>query len=166
MLDGSTPAPTDLLAIPPFLLLPALIATMAADKRARAASGRPILAERPGLWLRRALLVGPQLVVLGVVLVRGDLASDGEAEWCLLLAALLAWLSPGSADAVLGETGVRRGWFARRFEDLEEWRLTGDHLRFRRDGEWTSVPCPPAQHVRVREMLLAANAAAESRFQD
>ncbi len=165
MLDASTSAPTELLSIPPFLLLPALIATMAVDRRARAAAGRTILAERPGLWLRRALLVGPQLVVLGVVLVRGDLPPDGATE-CLFLGALLAWLTPGSADAVLGETGVRRGWSSRRFAELDEWRLTGDHLRFRLEGEWTSVPCPSAQHLRVRALLAESNAAAESRFQD
>jgi hypothetical protein len=165
VLDGSTPSPTALLSVPLFLLLPSLIATLAVDKRGRAAAGHPLAMERPGLWVRRALLAGPQAAVLVVVLLRGDLTQDTAAE-CLLFGMLLAWVVPGSRDAVLGETGVRHGWSARRFEDLEEWRLTGDHLRFRLDGEWTSVPCPPTQQGRVREALLAVNAAGESRFQD
>ena len=157
--------PVELLWLPLFLIVPALIAVMATEKRARAATGRAIALERPGLWVRRALVAGSQAALLAVVLVRADLPQDAAAE-CLMLGILLAWLTPGSKDAVLGEAGVRRGWSARRFEELEEWRLTGEHLRFRLEGEWTAVPCPPAQQLRVREMLIAANASGESRFQD
>jgi hypothetical protein len=154
-----------LLWLPLGLIVPALIAAMASDKLSRAAVGRAIAIERPGRWLRRALVAGSQAAVLAIVLARGDLPQDPAAE-CLMLGILLAWITPGSKDAVLGEDGVRRGWSARRFQDLEEWRLTGEHLRFRLQGEWTSVPCPPAQQARVREMLLAANESGESRFQD
>jgi len=163
-LDGDVKL-ADLLWLPLFLIVPALIAAMAAQKLASAATGRAIAIERPGLWLRRALVAGSQAAVLAVVLARADLPQDVAAE-CLMLGILLAWITPGSNDAVLGEDGVRRGWSARRFQDLEEWRLTGEHLRFRLEGEWTAVPCPPAQQARVREMLIAANAAGESRFQD
>jgi hypothetical protein len=154
-----------LLWVPLFLLVPSLIAVMAAGKSAHAASGRALAAERPGLWRRRALIVGPQAALLALILLRSDLEPDVAAE-CLMLGILLGWITPASDDAVLGEAGVRRGWIGRRFEDLEEWRLTGSHLRFLLDGEWTSVPCPPAHQSRVREILVQSNAAGESRFQD
>jgi hypothetical protein len=160
--DSST---TGLLWLPLFLIVPALVAVMAAEGRARAVTGPAIAAERPGLVLRRVLVAGSQAALLGVLLLRGDLPQDLVAE-CLMLGVLLAWITPGSQDAVLGELGVRRGWSARRFDQIEEWRLTGEHLRFRLAGEWTSVPCPPPQQPRVRAMLVEANAAAESRFPD
>jgi hypothetical protein len=152
-----------LLWLPLYLIVPALVAVMAAEGRARAVTGPAIAAERPGLVLRRVLVAGTQAALLAVLLLRGDLPQDLVAE-CLMLGILLAWITPGSQDAVLGELGVRRGWSARRYEDLEEWRLTGEHLRFRLAGEWTSVPCPPPQQPRVRGMLVESNAAAESRF--
>lgn len=157
--------PVGLLWLPLFLLVPALVAVLAAENRARAVTGPAIVSERPGLVLRRVLVAGSQVALLAVLVLRADLPQDAVGE-CLMLGALLAWITPGSQDAVLGELGVRRGWSARRFEDLEEWRLTGEHLRFRLAGEWTSVPCPPPQQPRVRGMLLDSNAAAESRFPD
>ncbi len=154
-----------LLTVPLFLLLPALIATLTVVRRAQTAIGRAIAVERPDLWLRRALLAGPQAAVLAILLLRGDLPQEPVVE-CLMLGILLAWLTPGFHDAILGDAGVQRGWIARRFEDLEEWRLAGEHLRFRLDGEWTSVPCPPSEQPRIREALLSVNSARESRFQD
>jgi hypothetical protein len=157
--------PVELLWLPLYLIVPALIAVMAAERRARATTGPPIAVERPGLVLRRVLVAGSQAALLAVLLLRADLPQDAVAE-NLMLGVLLAWITPGSQDAVLGELGVRRGWSARRFDELREWRLTGEHLRFRLAGEWTSVPCPPAQQPRVRGLLLESNAAAESRFPD
>lgn len=154
-----------LLWLPLYLIVPALIAVLSADRRARATTGPAIVIERPGLALRRVVIAGSQALLLAVLLLRGDLPQDVVAE-CLMLGILLAWITPGSQDAVLGELGVRRGWSARRYEELEEWRLTGEHLRFRLSGEWTAVPCPPPQQPRVRGLLLESNAAAESRFQD
>jgi hypothetical protein len=85
---------------------------------------------------------------------------------CSGSALLLAFVSPSTSTAVLGEFGVQRGWHARRFESLEEWRLTGDHLRFRLFGEWTAVPCPPERQVALRAKLLALVPERESPFQD
>ena len=154
-----------LLMLPLFLLVPALIATLAAVKRAQTTLGAAVAEERPNRWTRRVLLGAPGAAVLALETMSGHLPQEPVLE-SLLIAILLVWVMPGFHDAVLGELGVQRGWSTRRFEDLEEWRLTGDHLRFRLDGEWTSVPCPPAEQVRVRETLLAANPGGESRFKD
>jgi hypothetical protein len=154
-----------LLFLPLVLLLPALIATLAFLKKAQTALGKVVAAERPGLWTRRILLAAPQAAVLGLVEMSGNLPEQSVVE-PLLLGILLAWILPGFQDAVLGESGVQRGWIARRFADLEEWRLTGEHLRFRLHGEWTSVPCPPTQQGFVRETLLEVAPDRESRFQD
>ena len=162
---GDEANPVGLLWLPLFLLVPALVAVLSAEGRARSVTGPAIAVERPGFVLRRVLVAGTQAALLAVLLVRADLPQDAVVE-SLMLGVLLAWITPGSQDAVLGELGVRRGWSARRYEDLEEWRLTGEHLRFRLAGEWTSVPCPPPQQPRVRGLLVASNAAAESRFPD
>lgn len=154
-----------LLLLPLFLLVPALIATLTAVKRAQTTLGGAIAERRPNRWTRRILLGAPQAAVLAFEAMSGHLPEEPVLE-SLLLGILLVWVTPGFHDAVLGELGVQRGWFARRFEALEEWRLAGDHLRFRLDGEWTSVPCPPAEQARIREILLAVNPAGESRFKD
>jgi len=85
---------------------------------------------------------------------------------CLGSALLLAYTTPTTRTAILGEGGVQIGWYARRFESLEEWRLTGDHLRFRLFGEWTSVPCPPAHQAELRAKLEQLVPERESPFQD
>lgn len=85
---------------------------------------------------------------------------------CLGSAALLVYTTPSAQTAVLGLGGVQRGWHARRFESLEEWRLTGDHLRFRLFGEWTSVPCPAGHQAELRAKLVALVPERESPFQD
>lgn len=85
---------------------------------------------------------------------------------CLGCALLLVFSTPTSRTAILGEGGVQRGWHARRFEALEEWRLTGDHLRFRLFGEWTSVPCPPDHQAALRAKLVQLVPERESPFQD
>jgi hypothetical protein len=83
----------------------------------------------------------------------------------LVLAALLVSLAPGSEDSLLGSHGVQHGWHARRFADLEEWRLTGDHLRWRLFDEWLAAHAPAELHAELRAQLTAANAGRESRFQ-
>jgi hypothetical protein len=164
MATDDVSSPESLLWYPVFVLIPSLLAVLAADKRAKATIGARIAEERPGRWTRRILLGAPLLLVLAVVLLRDDLGPDSPAE-CLFLGLLLAWLVPGTRDAVLGEAGVQSGWSARRFEDLEAWYLTGSHVCFRIHGEWAQAPCPPAQQARIREALLAANPGGESRFE-
>jgi len=154
-------SPEGLVWLPVFVLLPSLLGVLAADKRAKAIVGARIAEDRPGRWARRILLGAPQLLALAVVLLRDDLGQDSPAE-CLFLGLLLAWLVPGTRDAVLGETGVQSGWTARRFEDLEAWYMTGSHVGFRIHGEWAEAPCPPGQQARIREALVAANPGGET----
>ena len=83
----------------------------------------------------------------------------------LLVAATgVLWLQPRPDDGAFGALGVRHGWSARRFEDLEEWRLTGDHLRFRLRGEWVAVDLPRGEHASVRALLSGKCGDRESRF--
>lgn len=165
MPEVTSQAATALLYLPVFWLVPALVVVLALAARTRRTIGRPIAIDRPMRALRLAAILGPQLAVLAIILVRRDVPEALAAE-SLFLGLVIGWLSPGSHDAVCGDAGVQRGWDARRFEDLEEWRLTGQHLRFRLAGEWTSVPCPPQEQPRVREKLLAVNGERESRFRD
>ncbi|MFN0008108.1 MAG: hypothetical protein ACKVXR_09395 [Planctomycetota bacterium] len=154
-----------LLFLPLLLLVPALIVTLAVVKRTQTTVGGVIAEVRPDRWTRRVLLGAPLAALLALESMWGHLQQDLVLE-SILLGILLVWVTPGFHDAVLGELGVQRGWFARRFADLEEWRLAGDHLRFKLDGEWTSVPCPPGDQARIRETLLAVNPSGESRFKD
>lgn len=162
--DGAS-IPDELVWMPVFVLLPSILAVLIVDKRAKTVIGARIAEARPGRWKRRLLLGAPQLLVLLVVVLRDDLGADSPAE-VLLLGILLAWLLPGTRDAVLGETGVQSGWSARRFEDLESWYVTGSHVVCQIRGEWTEAPCPPAQQARIREALAAANPDGETRFED
>lgn len=77
----------------------------------------------------------------------------------------LAALAPGDQDGALGAAGVQYGWHARRFAQLEKWRLTGDHLRWRLFGDWVATHAPAALHAELRAQLTAANPGRESRFQ-
>ena len=133
--------------------------------QARAIVGAVIAEERPRRALRLATLLLLHAIAAAVVLVRRDLPL-ANAFVVLAFGAALALLSPGFGDAIAGEDGVRRGWHARGYGELEEWRLTGDHLRFRLFGEWTAVPLPPAAQTRVREKLVALVPDRESPFKD
>ncbi len=85
---------------------------------------------------------------------------------CVLLVATGAclWLQPSPRDEVCGADGVQYGWRSRRFEDLEEWRLTGEHLRFRVAGTWLAVGVPSAEHAALRKSLEELCPDRESRF--
>ena len=76
----------------------------------------------------------------------------------------ITWLRPGSDDHVFGTEGVRRGWFARRFDELDEWRLTGEHLRWKLRGEWQAVSVPAERREGLRGVLESVAADRESRF--
>lgn len=105
------------------------------------------------------------LLVLALpALVALDPPRRSLAGVCLAGAAAIVWLRPGAEDSVWGRDGVRRGWFARRFEDLEEWRLTGKHLRWRLYGVWQATEVPPAEHEALREHLERVAGDRESRF--
>ena len=147
------------------LLAAALVANLALSLRRRAAAGAARHAEAPGRLARRLWLAVPLVAVYAAILVEGSLPP--LAAGLVFAAALrLWWTMPGAKDATTGEAGVARGFEARRHEELEEWRLTGDHLRFRLHGEWTSSPCPRDDQPWLRARLEQACPARESRFQD
>jgi len=112
--------------------------------------GRVLAEERPGRGLRR---VGSSALLLGVfalvLLVSADVRVVGFAGLLFVPALGLVWLGSGFQDAVLGESGVQRGWHSRRFDELEEWRFSDERLCFRMQGEWTDVPCPKALQQRL-----------------
>ncbi len=73
-------------------------------------------------------------------------------------------ISPGFLDSWLGSRGVCVGFHARRFEELDEWRLIGDHLRWRLFGVWIASDVPKERHAALREKLERLAPDRESRF--
>ena len=73
-------------------------------------------------------------------------------------------MRPSFEDHEFGTTGVRRGWFARRFDELDEWRLTGEHLRWRLYGVWLATEVPTEFHAELRARLEEIAPERESRF--
>lgn len=131
--------------------------------RLRSRIGREAHFDRPFTWSQRLFTVGAAVATAAVVV------NWAELMGVLALAIIaLAWatmlISPGANDAALGELGVRRGWYARTFEELEEWRLTGDHLRWKLRGEWQASPAPRATHAVLRDKLVALCPERESSF--
>lgn len=130
----------------------------------RLTTGTPRQVVLSGRKPRRLYLAGIALVALLVLFARIPVAQP-SALVVLVAAALLLLRAPGERDSVLGTDGVQYGWHARRFPALEEWRLTGDHLRWRLQGEWVSSDVPAALHADLRVQLASANPDRESRFQ-
>jgi hypothetical protein len=129
--------------------------------------GRVLAEERPGRRLRLCAASTLLLAVFAAVLLARPDTRVVEFAGLLLLPALgLVWFGTGFQDAVLGDTGVQRGWQSRRFEELEEWRLAGEQLRFRLQGEWTCVPCPSERHPDLRLELQRLNPGRESLLRD
>ncbi len=147
------------------LLCVALTVTQVLSAIARVKLGAVIAADRRSETRRRIAIA-----ILIVALLTWTILDRGVWIVPVLLALgsamLLVMTTPSAATAILGVGGVRRGWHARRFESLEEWRLTGDHLRFRLFGEWTSVPCPQERQAEIRAKLVELVPERESPFQD
>ena len=131
--------------------------------RERAVLGEIVAREMPS---PRTRILATVLVLAGLVcavLGRDELG----LAWTLpplALALAFALLRPLEQDRVAGRDGVRRGWYVRALGDLEEWRLTGDHLRFRLRGPWEAVPLPTALHPEFEARLRALAPERESRF--
>lgn len=147
------------------LLCLGLIVAQILASVARLKVGPVIAADRRAANRRRAILSVAFVAVFVWVLVDGGVWLTPVAL-CCGSALLLVFITPSSKTAILGVGGVQRGWHARRFESLEEWRLTGDHLRFRLFGEWTSVPCPQERQSDLRALLTELVPDRESPFQD
>ena len=117
---------------------------------------------RPTMSGRRVQL-GIAVIALAA-LVWLDPALRAPAAVALGGAIAVALLRPGFEDSAYGDSGVQRGWFARRFEDLEEWRLTGQHLRWKLYGEWLASEVPTSEHAELRARLEKLVPDRESRF--
>jgi hypothetical protein len=153
------------LFVPSAIAWLALFAVLVLRARARSTTGPARHVDLPRRISRRLVLAVPLVAVAGWALQAQLLPATALLLVVVPLSCLVA-ATPGRLDAVLGAQGVARGFEARRFEDLEEWRLTGDHLRWKLHGEWTSSPCPSAEHAEWRSLLDARCGAAESRFRD
>ena len=133
------------------LLAVGCILSVSANREAAARLGEVLVAERPH---RRARAIGAGGMVLVAVLCLAFAAETApEAVLTLSMGVLLLALAPSADDRAAGSEGVLVGWDARRYEDLEEWRLTGQHLRFRLRGVWTAVPLPEELQRDVRGKL-------------
>lgn len=147
------------------LCLVALAFVLLARGRMAARVGSVLASERASrLWLRLALTV-TALAVAAVVVYWHELPGILALASLSISVALFA-ASPLAQDADVGERGVRRGWSAREFAQLEEWRLTGEHLRWRLRGEWHACRVPGELQSSVRARLQAACPTRESQFRD
>ena len=113
-----------------------------------------------GRWLAALGLAS----IAGLVLAASDGFDPAPALLVVAAAGALVVLCPANGESVYGELGVRRGWHARRFEELEEWRLVGEHLRWKLRGEWISSQVPPGEHEALRAKLVRLCGERESRF--
>lgn len=82
----------------------------------------------------------------------------------LVMALFITFAAPRREDSVFGEHGVRRGWHARRWEQLEGWRLSGNHLRFLVHGELVAVDIPEEHVTDLRARLQSICPESESEF--
>jgi hypothetical protein len=162
-------APQDSLSIGAWIALalgaPALAFLALSSRRAAGKLGAIVVKEDPRSapqFLRWFAVAAALAALLATWPEQGDEAWLWSAT--LALAAGLLLLSPGPHRQRLGERGVQRGWDARSFDELEEWRVSGDHLRFKVDGEWTAASAPAALHAELREKLRRLRPDHESRF--
>ena len=127
------------------------------------AVGRVSHASRPQMLGRRLQLACALASLATLIWLDPELRFSCAVA--LLAAVAIALLRPGFEDSAFGEDGVQRGWFARRYADLDEWRLTGQHLRWKLYGEWLATEVPTSEHEALRARLRAAAPERESRFQ-
>ena len=143
---------------------------------ARRRVGRVLSVERSSSRAR-VLYMGVGCVVLFLVLlsclgvlVTGAWAIPGYAATYLIAGALIILslaavaLAQPQGGEVFGTEGVRCGSWAYAYRDLDEWRLTGDHLRFRSGAVWRAVTVPPQVQGELRRRLETASSDRESRF--
>ena len=158
----------------PFLVVYAVLATGLVVGLLLVLRSRSREADRLGTVLTRERGArGPRIAVAVVLLAAAALrllADGGLAPLWLDLSMVglglaLTWIHPAPSDRTCGERGVRAGWTVLAFAEFAEWRLTGDHLRFRAaDGEWQAVGLPAERHAALRARLESDAAGRESRF--
>lgn len=156
---------TSALAATASLLAAGVALGLAARRRAAQRLG-PVLSRERGARGPRIALFACLAAAAWAVQAQATALPAAVALAVLLLAVGALALSPWGDEAAIGERGVRRGWSARCYEDLEEWRLTGEHLRWRLRGEWQACRAPLELHAQLRERLRRTCAERESPFKD
>ncbi|MCY3003141.1 MAG: hypothetical protein NTV21_15175 [Planctomycetota bacterium] len=155
------------------LLLGAAVATalalalaLLALRRRRGVVG-PVLAREGGsAFFRRIWITLACVVCVGIALHWSELEVGPLVLATALLATASLALSPSERDACVGQGGVARGWDVRAFREVEEWRLTGEHLRWRIGLRWMACHVPLSEHAALRERLNANCGERESQFRD
>ncbi|MCP3915632.1 MAG: hypothetical protein GY711_08765 [bacterium] len=66
---------------------------------------------------------------------------------------VLTWLAPGAGDRACGEEGAFCGWYGRRYEDLEAWRIKEGRFSFPLSGQWAEIDVPPDKRARLHKIL-------------
>lgn len=134
----------------------ALLAGLAACIRVRRRERRLVGAV---LWRgdagRRARILASAVLAFAaaVALAAGDELPPSLSLPTLALVLWAVWARPAAGGGSFGEEGVRLGWLVRRFEEVDEWRLQGDHLRVSVDGRWRALAIPAAEHARIEAVL-------------
>ncbi len=105
---------------------------------------------------------------LGVLVLASVLCFAPTLPSCALivLSSAAMVLARYQRGGVCGDAGVRSGCFSCTYADLEEWRLTGEHLRFRVNEVWRAVSLPQPLHTEVRGRLESLAEGRESRFKE
>jgi len=140
------------------VLAVALVVAALVRVRASRRVGVLVAAERGS---RSPLLLLPLAAALVLVFVG---SADSLPIALVVAAAAFHFLAPRLDDRVLGRDGIQRGWYSLRFEHIESWRLTGDHLRVHLRGEWEAVPAPSRDHAELAKVLEARAPGRKSRF--
>ena len=143
---------------------------------ARERVGRVIYAERGSilaavvyLGIGVVALVAVALCLFGLQMTGGwmipEIVVPYLAAGALVVLSLTAVaLAQPQGGGACGTAGVRCGSWAHAYRDLDEWRLTGDHLRFRAGEVWRAVALPAQMHEEVRGHLETIARGHESRF--
>jgi hypothetical protein len=143
------------------LLAAALVVTWSWRARNRRTVGR-VLHSVKRRRRARAVVLGVSGAASGVAIIASGGALQPVEFGVLGLALAVIATSPGFQDSVYGESGVQYGWYARRYEELEAWRLIGEHLRWRLAGLWVATDVPSMMHSELRARLEQTCPARES----
>jgi hypothetical protein len=136
-----------------------------ARRRASARVGRVLCAQHPRSFAG-VVRWACALAALALLGLNWEESAEAALPTAALLGVVFALLAatPAPNRQLCGDRGVARGFDARSFEQLEEWRLAGDHLRWKLEGEWTACHAPAPLHVELRALLVKACPDRESRF--